>query len=373
MTTCSGKGPAIVEYFEKTQKFKKGDSKKATRRLIGFYITQYIITKKQKFSCYDKKHLSDKIAKLFPCEDSNFWYTLDEEGNGPGGYFQNSIKNQRHRIKQERAVTPPLKDEIQPVDENVTKSVDYLSSHPDCLPWNKVEKAWNVSRIMRRKDLDAYRIETKKLKKNIKKTSTNVPLYSIEGYIDKWSNLKSNQGQELVNLDFNIWYPAAVEFNEHNFDNLLKILKMICAKRKIKKWNEEINNAEILIESSDNIDVVLAAKLRLLPMLVSPRGRTSSTSKTSVEKCETSIILLVKDFAEIDDAYKERAAELKKLNKPLSAMLIIVGENWKNINGVHICINHVRWQIKNLIAAFDTLFKTFYVLETLFPKESSVL
>ncbi|XP_044012088.1 uncharacterized protein LOC122855037 [Aphidius gifuensis] len=108
-------------------------------------------------------------------------------------------------------------------------------------------------------------------------------------------------------------------------------------------------------------------------MLVSPRGRTSSTSKTSVEKCETSIILLVKDFAEIDDAYKERAAELKKLNKPLSAMLIIVGENWKNINGVHICINHVRWQIKNLIAAFDTLFKTFYVLETLFPKESSVL
>ncbi|KAF7993758.1 hypothetical protein HCN44_010353 [Aphidius gifuensis] len=178
-----GKGPAIVEYFKKANKLKNGES---TRRLIGFYITQYIITKKQKFTCYDKKHLAKKIAEAFPGEDANYWYTTEDEG-GPGGYFHSSIKNQRHRLKKEREVTPPPEIQTPAVDQDILTFMEYLESHPDCIPLDKTIEAWNGTECLRKKDLDAFQKEKKTLKKNKKKNNDpdKIPFYTIENYIEK--------------------------------------------------------------------------------------------------------------------------------------------------------------------------------------------
>ncbi|KAF7988247.1 hypothetical protein HCN44_007779 [Aphidius gifuensis] len=108
-------------------------------------------------------------------------------------------------------------------------------------------------------------------------------------------------------------------------------------------------------------------------MLIAPRGRTSVTSKTSVEQCQDSIIMIVKDVTEIDEIQDNRAEELKNRGSSLTPMLIVVGDNWESIEHVYICINNNRWLMDNLINGFDTLFKSFYILETPFPKESSVL
>ncbi|KAF7993756.1 hypothetical protein HCN44_010351 [Aphidius gifuensis] len=135
----------------------------------------------------------------------------------------------------------------------------------------------------------------------------------------------------------------------------------------------DIDNAKRLIENSNNTNVIFAAKIRMLPMLIAPRGRTSLTLKTSVEKCQLSMLILVKDITEINKAYDERANELKNRGSSVSPMMIAVGEDWENIDEIYICINKNLWLMKNIIVAFDTLFKSFHVLGTGFPKESSVL
>ncbi|KAF7988246.1 hypothetical protein HCN44_007778 [Aphidius gifuensis] len=230
-TKTLGKGPAIIQYFDKSKKLKNGDS---TRRLIGSYITQYVITIKKKFTCYDKKHLARKIAETFTGEDANFWYILDDEG-GPGGYFHSSIKNQRHRLKREREVTPPPEEERPAADQNIIMFKEYLESHPDCLPWDKSLEAWNMTRNLRRKDLDSFKGEKKTLKKKKKNEPTIIPLYSVENFIEKWMSLKCDKGPELVHLDFTSWYPTAIPFNVINFNEFLKYLLILRSERKIKK------------------------------------------------------------------------------------------------------------------------------------------
>ncbi|KAF7993757.1 hypothetical protein HCN44_010352 [Aphidius gifuensis] len=127
-----------------------------------------------------------KIAEAFPGEDANYWYTTEDEG-GPGGYFHSSIKNQRHRLKKEREVTPPPEIQTPAVDQDILTFMEYLESHPDCIPLDKTIEAWNGTECLRKKDLDAFQKEKKTLKKNKKKNNDpdKIPFYTIENYIEK--------------------------------------------------------------------------------------------------------------------------------------------------------------------------------------------
>lgn len=174
------------------------------------------------------------------------------------------------------------------VEPSVLESKSFLDTNI-VESWDDVKCAWVKTQELRKNDLKPAQRPGRKRK------NQTVTLVTTEDFFKKWSSLKTTLGYELIQLDFDAWYPEASKITERKLDQLvhkLSVRRLQCTPRKKRRFQGEITAFKTLIDSdTTDPNVKVASKIEMLAYLLSSTGRANANNHTTAINIFNSMIL----------------------------------------------------------------------------------
>lgn len=211
-------------------------------------------------------------------------------------------------------------------------------------PWEEIMSKWEITCPLRFDDI-------------------HVKKYDIAQLVKDWPRYSKKLGYQLFSIDFNFLYQGKDTF-KGGFAQSREIIVNLALSR-VKKCHQGVkdkfeNFFEKKMEDKEkNIKSLLT--LHAIFFLL-PNKNTRPTQNLDV------ILLKAKPFERIADIVAEKSKNARSKNT-FSPFIIY----YENENGVpykiYVALDDIYYQMENIITAFDTLFKIFYVFQLQYPDE----
>lgn len=358
-------GRRIIEYYNEHQILNEANRQELVLIIIRREANKPGNEQSLQISSARFQQMTKEIISKFPNEMGHVYYKpySKESGLAANGKLFAKYENYKKKYLLRKTKKSGTISQNQCLDSD--EDIVFLKNN--ILPWERIEKLW-------KKTFDLRNIEISQSKP------------TLNEYLKKFPCLRTTNGYQLLEKDFDMKYPDKTGISKENWDEaLVKIYEYITEHKKTDPAVEEL-----LKDYAINPNLVT---LLILPIIFKVSyGRKRNGDRTLIkytkkEICDFFMILvpvsiqytnlyfgklLTYDIShsQTKEEYQLKVAELKKScaekKNTFEPVIIIVGTVDKIVSS-SIIIDNVTYIVADYLRAVDIAFKSFQALNCCYP------